>query len=287
MRGYTDSGADTPYNNLPHDDNLQTGGDSWRGGAPTLPRFCRFVGDGHDVAGPALHALARRRGGAQAARAALAEHRHLRRERLAGRRAFPHDRREAPFSARRPRALELPRDQPPHLRNGTGQARRLVFLPGRPQPPGRTAGPCLLPPALLRRRHVLRRSKRRDPLPEHPHAQGCPSGGVRGPLSARGRAVRERPWHYRELSYRALLPVQRRQERRRSSRRGPPPSVAAPACGGRGPEARDDAADRIEAAGDRAHPPLLQTPGRARLVAAALILRRMVGRIDISLAGLL
>ena len=46
-------------------------------------------------------------------------------------------------------------------------------------------------------------------------------------------------------------------------------SVAAPAGGGRGPDARDDAADRPEAAGDRPDPPLLQTPGRARLATAA------------------
>ena len=98
---------------------------------------------------------------------------------------FQYDRREAPFPARRPRALELSRDQPPHLRDGTGQARRLVFLPGRPQPPGRPARPRHLPPALLRRRDVLRRRRRRGPLQERPHAQGRPTGGVRGPLSAR------------------------------------------------------------------------------------------------------
>src|SRR5215208_2116527 len=133
---------------------------SWQDRASSLPRSYRSVGPRDELAGSALHALARGVGSAQAPRTTGPEHRHLRRRRLARRRTIRHDRRKAPLPAYRPWALALPRDKPPHLRDGGRQAWRLVLLPGRRQPHRRPSRPRHVPPALLRRRDVLPRLRR-------------------------------------------------------------------------------------------------------------------------------
>ena len=62
----------------------------------------------------------------------------------------------------------VPRTQRPHLRDGRGEAGRLILQPGRQQPAGRARRPLSLSPALLRRRHGGGQ-QRRGAVHQHAH----------------------------------------------------------------------------------------------------------------------
>ena len=178
----------------------------------------RAVGDGAELARPALRTLASECGcNAPAPPAAIAS-RHLRRKRVARGCSLSHDRCTVTRDAGASVAFGISRIERPNLCDLRWPARRVVFQSGRRQCAGGCSCASVVSLAIFSRAHDMRRTGRLDSLPERSHAPGSARWIFGRSISPYWRSVFPATWHAGMFPNRTVLLVYNGRTRSNHSR---------------------------------------------------------------------